>query len=177
MIIEASIVVEAPPTVVFRFYEQLDHLRYVSAERRREWCKAHDQRIDVGREYEVHINQGRHSIMLRVRTVRIDRDRCIEDEFLNWPLKGARHVQSFDAHEDGRFTTVHELNHWEPPWYAKPTVKKHEWEQTRFFEEKLANGKRVIEAVYAVRGDDAFTRSVVEEARAVGVDPVIDDDG
>lgn len=175
MIIEASILVEAPPAVVFRFYEQLDHLRYVSAERRREWCGARGRSVELGQEYEVHINQGRHSILLRIRTIRIVRERCIEDEFLNWPLKGARHVQSFEAVNDGRATRVHELNQWDPPWYAKSAVKKHEWEQTRFFEEKLANAKRVIETVYAERGDEAFLGGVAEEAHALGVTPIVAD--
>lgn len=176
MIIEASILVEAPPSVVFRFYEQLDHLRYVSAERRREWCAARGQRVEVGHEYEVHIHQGRHSILLRIRTIRIDPERLIEDEFLNWPLKGARHLQRFEPVNDGRATRVHEVNQWEPPWYAKTTVKKHEWEQTRFFEEKLANAKRVIETVYAARGDEAFSGGVASDAREAGVDPIIGDD-
>lgn len=176
MIIEASILVEAPPEVVFRFYRQLDHLRFVSAERRREWCVHERVEANVGREYEVRIRQGRHAILLRIRTVRADAPHRIEDEFLNWPLKGARHIQSFEAKNDGRATLITEVNRWNPPWYARTAVKRHEWEQTRFFEEKLANGKRVIETVYASRGPEAFVTGVADEVAPFGIEPVVIDD-
>ena len=127
MIIEASILVEAPPEIVFRFYTLLDHLRYVSPERRREWCPRRNARIALGAEYEVNIHQGRHSVVLRFRTVRYEPGAAYEDEFLNWPLKGARHLQTFTGVNGDAATRVEDVNRWEPPWYARAMVKKHEW--------------------------------------------------
>jgi ligand-binding SRPBCC domain-containing protein len=176
VIIEVSILVEAPPPVVYRFYSQLDHLRYVSPIRRREWCAERGIEVGVGREYEVNVQQGRHAILLRFRTIRADGCACIEDEFLNWPLKGARHVQSFVPEDEKRSTLVTDLNRWDPPWYARSAVKKHEWEQTSFFQEKLDNAKRVIEAVYRERGDGAFVEGIGAEAAALGIAPVIGED-
>ena len=48
-------------------------------------------------------------------------------------------------------------------------------EQTRFFEEKLRNAKRVIETVYRGRGHEAFLESVEADAVAVGITPAISD--
>lgn len=174
MIIEVSILVEAPPPVVYRFYSQLDHLRYVSPGRRREWCAERGLEVGLGREYEVNVEQGRHSILLRFRTVRAD-ESCIEDEFLNWPLKGARHLQRFEAQDDATFVT--DMNRWNPPWYARSAVKRHEWEQTSFFKEKLENAKRVIEGVYREKGDAAFAEGIGADAESCGFEPVIVDEG
>lgn len=171
MKLESSISIEAPPHVVFRFYAQLDHLRFVSPVRRREWCPRFGVALEEGAEYEVRIEQGKHGLHLRFRTTRFVPHSSLENEFLSWPLKGARHEQRFEARGGG--TLVSDVNFWVPPWYARGVVAQREDEQRRFFAEKLEKAKRLIEAVYARAGEAAFRDGIFEDAADVGIAPVI----
>ncbi|MEM7676020.1 MAG: hypothetical protein AAF449_08455 [Myxococcota bacterium] len=170
---ESSITIEAPPMVVFRFYAQLDHLRFVSTEGRREWCPEPDQVRYRGGEFPVEIQQGRHRLGLRFRTLRLDIDRAYEDEFISWPLKGARHVQTFEPMRRGAATEVVDTNHWVPPWYARPVVARHIDEQRHLFAVKLGKAKALIEQVYALKGPEAFSDGIFTDAETVGVSPIV----
>jgi len=165
--------IEAPPEVVFRFYAQLDHLRFVSTDGRREWCPEPGQVRFSGGEFPVEIQQGRHRIGLRFRTLRIDADRAYEDEFTSWPLKGARHVQTFEPRRQGAATEVVDTNHWVPPWYARSVVARHIDDQRRLFAVKLSKAKTLIEQVYALKGSEAFSDGIFDDAEAVGIRPVV----
>jgi len=170
---ESTAVVNAPPDVVFRFYRYLDHLRFVCSQRRQEWCPATGLTQEEGQEYEVRLRQGRHEIKLRFRTVRLVPAAMVEDEFLSWPLRGARRTLRMKAVGDGQTTEVVEVNHWEPPWFARAAVKERSGEQQQLFDMKLDNAKRIIEAVYAARGAEAFRAGVFEDAAALGIAPVV----
>ncbi len=166
--------IDAPVEVVFRFYTWLDHLRFTTPSRRQEWCPDLGMRIEPGAEYDVCIKQGRHELTLRFRTVRYEHDRFYEDEFLSWPVKGARHLQSFESSDDCTYVT--DANIWTPPWYARALVHKNVDEQSAFFEERLTNAKRVIEAVFEQKGEDAFESGVFRDAEDAGIDPLISED-
>lgn len=165
--LEAATVVDAPASIVFRFFQQLDHLRLLSAGRRREWCLQQGALLAVGVAHEVRIQQGRHSLLVHFKTLRLDPHRLIEDEFLSWPLKGARRVLALEP--QGAQTRVCESNVWDPPWYARGMVEKHEAEQRQFFVAKLNHAKQVIEAVYGVCGADAFLHGVLPDAVRAGL--------
>src|SRR5437763_1488877 len=79
----------------------LDHLRFISPQRRVEWCPRRGASIDPGTEAELKVMQGRHTLTVRFRNVRFELDHLIEDEFLSWPLRGARHTQTFEAAGEG----------------------------------------------------------------------------
>jgi hypothetical protein len=170
---ESTAVVKAPPEVVFRFYRHLDHLRFVCTARRQEWCPNTGLTQEEGEEYEVRLRQGRHEIKLRFRTVRMVPGQVVEDEFLSWPLRGARRVLRMTPQGGGQATAVVELNHWEPPWFARAAVKERSGEQQQLFDMKLENAKRIIEAVYKARGEDAFQVGIFEDASALGIAPVV----
>lgn len=169
---ESAAVVNAPPEVVFRFYRCLDHLRFVCTPRRQEWCPNTGLTQEVGQEYEVRLRQGRHEIKLRFRTVRLVPHAMVEDEFLSWPLRGARRTLRMTPQGDGA-TEVVEINHWEPPWFARAAVKERSEEQQHLFDRKLDNAKRIIEAVYQARGADAFREGIFEDTSALGIAPVV----
>ncbi|MCK6546955.1 hypothetical protein L6R52_13985 [Myxococcota bacterium] len=175
MKIDVHLSIAAPPPVVFRFYTMLDHLRYVCPERRHEWALERGAVVAVGREAEVRIQQGRHRIDVRFRTVQLDPDRSFEDEFVSWPVKGARHTVTLASTDDGRATELHNVITWDPPWYARPVVERHEREQRRFFALRQENAKRVIEAVYAIVGADAFRHGISEDCARAGIEPVVRD--
>lgn len=176
MKLESTILIEAPVPVVFRFYRNLDHLRFVSPTHRREWCPARGLVLSEGTEQEVRVRQGRHGLALRFRTIRLDLHKAYEDEFLSWPLAGARHVQTFTEQNGGQATWVCDTNLWDPPWFARAIVSKHEAQQVTFFEEKLRNAKRLIESVYQKRGEEAFTQGIFSETEPLGIAPIIQDD-
>ncbi len=173
MRLEQSVLIGAPPEVVFRFFTQLDHLRFVSAERRREWCPALGLRLEVGASRDVRVQQGRHSVSLTFRTLRLDPPFGHEHEFLSWPVEGARHAQRFAAEDGGLATRVTDVAEWSPPWYARALVARHEAEQRRFFDEKLRNARALVEAVYARRGSAAFEGGIFADAADAGFAPVI----
>jgi ligand-binding SRPBCC domain-containing protein len=171
--LEQSIVIGAPPEVVFRFFSELDHLRFVTSARRREWCPALGQRLEAGATREVRVQQGRHSLTLSFRTVRLDAPRAHEGELLTWPVEGARHAQRFVPENGGRATRVIDAIEWSPPWYARALIARHEAEQRRCFEEKLENARRLVEAVVARRGAAAFEGGVFADAADAGFAPVV----
>jgi hypothetical protein len=171
--IETSIRIEAPPPVVFRFYGWLDHLRFVSASLRQEWCEDRGVRIAEGGEYAIQLRQGRHSFALRFRTLRVIEHERYEDEFLTWPVKGGRHVLAI--HAAGTGSLVSDANIWSPPWYARALVAKNRDQQHAVFEERLAHGRRIIEAVYSDRGDAAFADGVFEDCARAGILPSVQD--
>ncbi len=173
MKLESVITIEAPPEVVFRFFAQLDHLRFISTEGRQEWCPQTGCVRKCGVEYPVQIRQGRHSLQLRFRTHNIRVHREYEDHFTSWPLKGARHVQTFEPAHYGAATEVVDINYWEPPWYARAVVARHLDDQARLFSEKLGNAKRLVEQVFDVKGPDAFVDGIFDDAELVGVAPLI----
>lgn len=166
-------IVEAPPEVVFRFYAQLDHLRFVSSEWRQEWCPELGLVRHSGGDYPVEIQQGRHRIVVRFTTLSMQTNRSFEDEFTTWPLKGARHVQTFEPARNGAATEIIDANFWEPPWYARSVVARHYDNQQQLFALKLFNAKQVIEQVFDVKGPDAFVEGIVQDAEMVGIDPLI----
>lgn len=171
--LETSITIDAPCEVVFRFYAQLDHLRFVSTEGRREWCPETGLVRASGAEYPVEIQQGRHRLVLRFRTVRLETHRQYEDEFMSWPLKGARHVQTFAPTRNGAATDVVDANFWEPPWYARSVVARHLDDQRRLFAVKLHKAKQLIEQVFDVKGPDAFMEGIARDAELVGIAPLV----
>lgn len=171
MKIESTVHVEAPPTVAYRFFCQLDHLRFVCTERRREWCHATGRLQSEGSQHEVRLRQGRHEIRLRFRTLRMHPDTLIEDEFLSWPLRGARRTLCLAPHGTG--TRVSEINEWTPPRFVRSAVQHRYEDQQRLFDQKLENGRRLIEAAYALRGELAFTQGIFGDAEALGVSPVV----
>lgn len=175
MKIDVQLSIAAPPPVVFRFYTMLDHLRYVCPPRRHEWALERGVVISVGREADVRIQQGGHALNVRFRTVHVDPDRGFEDEFLSWPVKGARHVVTLDPTDEGRATELHNTITWEPPWYARPVVERHEREQRAFFALRQQNAKRVIEAVHAIAGPDAFRHGITDDCARAGIHPVVGD--
>jgi len=169
--IESSVHVEAPPSVVFRFFCLLDHLRFVCTERRREWCHATGRVQTEGSQHEVRLRQGKHEIRLRFRTVRLVPERLIEDEFLSWPLRGARRTLELTA--EGAGTRVVEINAWTPPRFVRTAVQNRTEEQQSLFDQKLENGRQLIEAAYELRGELAFTDGVFHDAERLGVSPVV----
>ncbi len=171
--LESTITIAAPPEVVFRFYAQLDHLRFVSTVGRREWCPEIGRVRARGAEYPVLIQQGRHQIGLRFRTLRLETHRAYEDEFTSWPLKGARHMQTFEPARSGAATEVVDTNLWEPPWYARSVVARHIDDQRHHFASKLRNAKQVVEQVFDVKGPDAFAEGIFDDAETVGIEPMV----
>lgn len=169
--IESTVHVEAPPAVTFRFFCNLDHLRFVCTERRREWCHATGRVQTEGSQHEVRLRQGRHEIRLRFRTVRLQPESLIEDEFLSWPLRGARRI--LELSPSGPGTRVTEINAWTPPRFVRSAVQNRTEEQQQLFDQKLDNGKRLIEAAYALRGGLAFADGIFADAEALGVEPVV----
>lgn len=169
--IESTVHVEAPPAVAFRFYCLLDHLRFVCTERRREWCHATGRVQTQGSQHEVRLRQGRHEIRLRFRTVRLQPDLVIEDEFLSWPLRGARRTLQFAP--SGTGTRVTETNAWTPPRFVRTAVQNRTSEQQGLFDQKLDNGRKLIEAAFGLRGELAFTDGIFADAEALGVSPVV----
>lgn len=174
MKIETSIRVDAPPPVAFRFYGWLDYLRFVSADLRQEWCPERGIAVCEGAEYEVLLEQGKHRFSIRFRTTRVVDSALYEDEFLTWPVKGGRHLQTFEP--EGERTLITESHAWSPPWYARAIVAKKRQEQTEVFQERLENGKRIIEAVYRLRGDEAFREGIFQDCEAAGIMPIIPQD-
>ncbi len=176
MRIRVELVIAAPPSVVFRFFRMLDHLRFISPERRIEWSPRRGAVVDPGSEAELRIMQGRHRITLRFRNVRFEPDHLMEDEFVSWPLRGARHTQTFEPVGSGQQTKIESVTRWEVPWYLKKVLEPREDEQRAFFAERLENAKQIIEAVYAIRGDDAFLDGIFADAERIGAKPVINVD-
>lgn len=171
MKLESSALVEAPPAVVFRFFSRLDHLRFVCTERRREWCHATGRVQSEGSQHEVRLRQGGHEIRLRFRTVRLVPSLVIEDEFLSWPLRGARRTLELEARTGG--TWVREINAWTPPRFVRSAVENRAEDQQELFDQKLDNGRRFIEAAYAARGELAFEEGIFEDAERLGIEPVV----
>jgi hypothetical protein len=172
--IETSARIEAPPAVVFRFYGWLDYLRFVSADLRQEWCPELGVAVSEGAEYEIKLRQGRHGFTLRFRTVKVIENELYEDEFLTWPVKGGRHLQSFRAAE--RATIVTDTNIWSPPWYARAIVAKNRDQQTVVFQQRLDKAKRIIESVYRSKQDQAFREGIFDDATDAGFSPVVASD-
>jgi hypothetical protein len=168
--------IAAPPSVVFRFFRMLDHLRFISPKRRVEWCPRRGALIEPGSEADLRVAQGRNRITLRFRNVRFELDRTIEDEFISWPLRGARHTQTFESLDGGLSTKVESVTTWEPPWYLRKVLERHEGEQRTFFAERQENAKRIIEAVYARKGEDAFKEGIFADAQLIGAAPVVNAD-
>jgi hypothetical protein len=169
--LETDILIEAPVAVVFRFFADLDHLRWISGSYRREWCSTWSKQIQLDREYQIEVRQGRHAIALEFRTIRYELDRVFEDECLTFPVKGAIRQVTFTAERSG--TRVVDMNHWDEPWYARTLVAKHVESQRDYFVERLKNAKRVVEAAFVARGDSVFSRGVATELRELEVAPVI----
>lgn len=165
------VIVKAPPPVVFRFFCHLDHLRFVCTQRRQEWSPATGCVQVLGSSHEVRLRQGRHEIRLKFQTVRFEPDALLEDEFVSWPLRGARRTLRFVAETEG--TRVTETNVWTPPRFARTAVQNRSDEQQNLFDRKLENGKNLIEAVFSARGNDSFRGGIFEDARALGVEPVV----
>jgi hypothetical protein len=169
--IETSARIDAPPEVVFRFYGWLDYLRFVSADLRQEWCPEFGVAVSEGGEYEIRLRQGRHAFTLRFRTIKVIDNELYEDEFLNWTVKGGRHLQSF-RRENGA-TVVTDTNIWSPPWYARAIVARHREAQTGVFQERLDRAKRIIEAVYRSKQERAFIDGIFDDAGDAGFSPVV----
>lgn len=176
MQIAVKVTIDAPPAVVFRFFKMLDHLRYVGSSARYEWCAIPGTVVEPGKESEVRIQQGRHRITVRFKTLRLETDRLIEDEFLSWPLKGARHVQALEPQNGGSATKVANITTWEPPWYLRVMIERYESQQRQFFIERQHNAKRLIEAVYRARGDQAFSDGILDDVTLIGASPQPADD-
>ena len=176
MRIETSARIEAPPAVVFRFFGWLDHLRFVSADLRQEWCPDRGIAVSEGGEYQIRLRQGRHGFTLRFRTVKVVENALYEDEFLTWPVKGGIHLVTFQAKNGA--TLVTDANIWSPPWYARAIVAKNRDQQTAVFQQRLGNAKRIVEAVYGVKGDRAFLEGIFGDATEAGFSPTVPgDDG
>lgn len=169
--------IEAPPAVVFRFFRMLDHLRFISPRYRQEWCTRAGVVVGPGTEAEVRIQQGSHGITVRFRNVLFEPDRLIEDEFVSFPLRGARHRQILEPEDGGLRTLVRSVSRWEPPWYLRKLVERKELQQRQFFEERLANAMRLIEAVHALRGAESFGQGIAADAAAVGAVAVVREPG
>ena len=162
--------------MVFRFFGWLDYLRFVSAELRQEWCPERGVAVAEGAEYEIRLRQGRHGFTLRFRTIKVLENEVYEDEFLTWPVKGGRHLQTFRP--DGPDTIVTDANIWSPPWYARAIVSKNRDQQAGVFQERLEKAKAIIEAVYRAKGDQAFLDGIFEDATSAGFSPTVPgDDG
>jgi hypothetical protein len=172
--IETSARIEAPPPVVFRFFGWLDYLRFVSADLRQEWCPELGVAVSEGAEYEIRLRQGRHGFTLRFRTVRVVENELYEDEFLTWPVKGGRHLQTFRP--EGGDTLVHDANIWSPPWYARAIVAKNRDQQVAVFQERLLKAKAIIERVYGAKRDEAFLEGIFEDATGAGFAPTAGED-
>lgn len=173
MRIEVRLKIEAPPAVVYRFYTHLDHLRFICTTTRREWSPRPGIVLREREHAEVRIQQGQYSVTLRFETVRLSPDRLIEDHFSTWPVKGARHVVRLAPEDLGGATALENEITWEAPWYLRRMIDRHGAEQRAFFTERHQNAKRLIEAVYRLRGADAFLGGIPEDAAAVGVAPVV----
>jgi ligand-binding SRPBCC domain-containing protein len=171
--IRVQLAIAAPPEIVFRFYTRLDHLRFISPRYRQEWCTSPGAIVALGGESEVRIQQHRHGVTVRFRTVRLEADRFLEDEFLSWPVKGARHTVRLEPGKNGE-TLLEDVITWEPPWYLRRTIERYLAEQQKFFEERQAKAKQIIEAVYAARGGEAFVEGIFPDAERVGIAPVVD---
>src|SRR4029077_16815123 len=104
------------------------HLRFSSPKRRVEWCPRRGATIDPGAEADLRVMQGRNLITVRFKNVRFELDRLMDDEFVSWPLRGAHHTQTFEAIEGGEKTRVESVTHWEPPWYLRSMLARHERE-------------------------------------------------
>ncbi|MBK8014935.1 MAG: hypothetical protein IPK13_26760 [Deltaproteobacteria bacterium] len=167
--------VEAPLAVVYAFYVQLDHLRYVSSARRLEWCPEQGRTVSEGVEHTVRIQQAGHHIDLQFRARRVDPRVGYELEFTSWPLRGAVHLHRLEALEGDEATRVTDVEEWRPPWYLRPIVDRKLESQHALFQEKLENAKRLIERVYEARGAASFTTGIHGDARAVGIDPIVTD--
>lgn len=163
----------APPGVVFRFSTQLDHLRFTSPRHRYEWCTTAGAVIAEGRESEVRIQQHRHGVSVRFRTVRLEPARYIEDEFLTWPVKGARHTICLVPVDGGAATDLEEVITWDAPWYLRRALDRYVDEQRSFFDERLAKAKRLIESVFAARGERSFEDGIFPDAARVQIEPVV----
>lgn len=172
MKIRVQLAIAAPAGVVFRFYRMLDHLRFISSRYRYEWCTSRGAIVDVGVESEVRIQQHRHALTVRFKTVRLEADRFLEDEFLSWPVKGARHTVRLVDGNNGETVIEDEIT-WDPPWYLRRAIDRYLDEQRKFFEERQANAKRIIEAVYSARGGDAFLEGIFPDAERLGIVPVV----
>jgi len=171
--IRVHVRVAAPPHVVFRFYTKLDHLRFISPRFRHEWCTKSGAVVALGTESEVKIQQHRRSLTVRFRTVKLETDRFLEDEFISWPVKGARHTVQLKPSPEGRETELEDAITWDPPWYLRRVLERYVEEQKKLFEERQSNAKRIIEAVYAARGADAFREGIFPDAERVGIVPVV----
>lgn len=172
--IETSARIEAPTAVVFRFFGWLDHLRFVSADLRQEWCPERGLAMSEGGEYEVRLRQGRHGLTLRFRTVKVVENALYEDEFLTWPVKGAIHLVTFQS-KDGT-TLVTDANIWSPPWYARAIVAKNREPQTAAFQQRLLKAKVLVEAVYRAKGERAFLEGIFGDAVDAGFSPSVPSD-
>jgi ligand-binding SRPBCC domain-containing protein len=166
------VVIAAPADVVFRFYTQLDHLRFISPHHRHEWCTKPGTIVALGSESEVRIQQHRHGLTVRFRTVRLEPNRFLEDEFLSWPVKGARHTVRFEPGPNGS-TVLEDVIAWDAPWYLRRAIDRYLDEQQKFFEERQANAKKIIEAVFAARGAEAFREGISSDAESVGIEAVV----
>ncbi len=173
MKVESAITIDVPPEVVFRFYAQLDHLRFVSTEGRREWCPESGRVRAPGEQYAVEVQQGRHRLGLRFRTLSLRAGRAYEDEFVSWPLKGARHRQTFEPAKNGAATVVVDTNLWDPPWYARGVVVRQLDHQRALFGRKLRKAKDLVEQVFDVKGPDAFAEGIFDDAELVGIAPFV----
>ncbi len=171
MKLESIVLIQAPPAVVFRFFCHLDHLRFVCTDRRQEWSPQTGRVQSQGSCHEVRLRQGRHEIRLNFKTVQMQTDVLLEDEFVSWPLRGAKRTLEFEA--TGTATRVREINIWTPPRFVRQAVKSRSDEQQGLCDQKMDNGKRLVEAAFKARGDLAFTDGVIEEAQALGVQPVV----
>jgi hypothetical protein len=160
--------------VVFRFFGWLDHLRFVSAELRQEWCPERGVAVAEGAEYAIRLRQGRHELTLRFRTIKVVENELYEDEFLSWPVKGGRHLQTFRA--EGSDTIVTDANIWSPPWYARAIVAKNRDQQTAVFQERLEKAKAIVESVYRSKGDKAFLVGIFDDATDAGFSPTVSSD-
>lgn len=171
MKLESIVHIQAPPAVVFRFFCHLDHLRFVCTPRRQEWSPQTGRVQAHGSCHEVRLRQGRHEIRLKFKTVQMEAEALLEDEFISWPLRGAKRTLRFESTDTA--TRVCETNIWTPPRFVRQAVKSRTDEQQELFDQKLINGKELIEAAFQARGELAFTDGVIEEAQALGVQPVV----
>ncbi len=171
MNISIQVKIAAPPEVVFRFYTQLDHLRFISPRFRFEWCTQRGAIVLLGAESEVRIQQHRHAITVRFKTTRMETDRFLEDEFVSWPVKGARHTVTLREKDGG--TVVEDVITWDPPWFLRRVLDRYIDEQRRFFEERQAKAKTMIEAVYVLRGAESFREGIFPEAELAGIEAVV----
>lgn len=175
MKIQASVTIDAPLELVFRFFSDLSHLRFVSSKRRREWCCGPRFQLEEGQSYAVCVSQGNHQIQLNFENTRLSPESGFSNRFMSWPLRGG--IQEMRLEEHAGKTTVEEVNRWDPPWFARGIVERHRLEQRKLFESKLQRASQFIEAAYARAGDAAFLSGVEAEAVQLGLQPVVSPDG